>query len=87
MLRFFQQRHLDTAGLTLSVTTRRDPERKLVSGIRIEVVLPESFPEKYREAVLRAVEQCSVKRHLAAPPEIEVVAVSACEAVEMAAVP
>ena len=87
VLRFFQQRHLDTEGLSLSVTTRRDPERKLVNGIRIEIVLPQSFPEKYRDAVLRAVDQCSVKRHLAEPPEFEVVAASACEAAEMATVP
>ena len=31
VLRFFQQRNLDTAGLALSVTPRRDPERKLVT--------------------------------------------------------
>ena len=74
VLRFFQQRNLDTAGLGLSVTPRRDPERKLVASIRIEITLPPGFPEKYREAVLRAVDQCSVKRHLAEPPAFEVVA-------------
>ena len=76
VLRFFQQRNLDTAGLSLSLTPRRDPERKLVTGIRIEIVLPPAFPEKYREAVVRVVDQCSVKRHLAAPPEFEVVTAS-----------
>ena len=77
VLRFFQQRGLDTAGLSVSVTPERDPERKLTSRIRIEIDLPPAFPEKYRDAVLRAVDQCSVKRHLAEPPEFEVVAVSA----------
>jgi putative redox protein len=72
VLRFFQQRQLDTAGLALSVTPRRDPERKLVTRIRIEITLPPSFPEKYREAVLRSVDQCTVKRHLAQPPAFEV---------------
>jgi ribosomal protein S12 methylthiotransferase accessory factor len=81
VLRFFQQRQLDTAGLGLSVTLRRDPERKLVSGIRIEITLPPAFPEKYREAVLRAVDQCTVKRHLAQPPAFEVVTVVPDEAV------
>ena len=74
VLRFFQQRQLDTAGLTLSVTPRRDSERKLVTSIRIEIHLPPAFPAKYQEAVLRAVDQCSVKRHLAEPPAFEVVA-------------
>ena len=73
VLRFFQQRQLDTAGLALSVTPRRDPARKLVTDIRIEITLPPAFPEKYREAVLRAVDQCTVKRHLAEPPGFEVV--------------
>jgi putative redox protein len=81
VLRFFQQRQLDTAGLAMSVTPRRDPERKLVAGIRIEITLPPAFPEKYREAVLRAVDQCTVKRHLAQPPSFEVVTVVPDEAV------
>ena len=78
-LRFFQQRGLDTAGLSLSLTTERNPVDRRVSRIRIEVALPDAFPEKYREAVLRAVGQCSVKRHLAQPPEFDVVATTAAE--------
>ena len=37
----------------------------------MEVHLPEGFPEKYREAILRAVDQCAVKRHMIEPPEFE----------------
>lgn len=81
VLRFFQQRGLDAEGLGLRVTPEWDPERKLTSRIRIEVELPGTFPEKYREAVLRAVDQCSVKRHLLDPPAFDVVAVAAPEAV------
>jgi ribosomal protein S12 methylthiotransferase accessory factor len=80
VLRFCQQRNLDTAGLALAVTPRWDPERKLVTRIRIEITLPPAFPEKYREAVGRAVDQCTVKRHLAEPPAFEVVTASAGEA-------
>ncbi len=76
VLRFFQQRGLETTGLALSVTPERDPESKLTSRIRIEIDLPPAFPEKYRDAVLRAVDQCSVKRHLAQPPAFDVVAVA-----------
>ncbi len=36
--------------------------------VDLEVVLPEDFPEKYRGAVLKVVEQCSVKRAIAAQP-------------------
>lgn len=77
VLRFFQQRGLDTEGLALTMTPEWNGERKLMTQIRIEITLPPAFPEKYREAVIRAVDQCSVKRHLAEPPGFEVVAMAA----------
>jgi ribosomal protein S12 methylthiotransferase accessory factor len=70
-LRFLQERKLETSGLSLSMTPEWDVGRRLVSRIRIVITLPDSFPEKYRDAILRAVDQCSVKRHLAQPPEFE----------------
>jgi len=74
-LRFCQQRNLDTEGLSLSVTPQKAADGKRVARIRIEIALPPEFPEKYREAILRAVDQCSVKRHLAEPPRFDVVTV------------
>ena len=71
-LRFCQERQLPTEGLGLSMDWERSPETKLVARIRISLRLPEGFPEKYRVAILRAADQCSVKKHLAAPPAIEV---------------
>jgi ribosomal protein S12 methylthiotransferase accessory factor len=44
----------------------------LVSLISLEIQLAEGVPEKYRPAILRAAEQCAVKKHLAYPPEIEI---------------
>ncbi len=78
-LRFCQQRDLITDGLELTVEFEKDTGAKRVAGIRITVRLPHRFPEKYREAILRAIDQCTVKRHLAAPPEISVVTVPANE--------
>ena len=69
------------SGLALSVTSEWDRERKLMTRIRIEITLPPAFPEKYREAVVRAVDQCTVKRHLVEPPRFEVVTAPAGEAV------
>ena len=76
-LRFCQQRNLNTEGLALSITPERDEATKRVVLIRIEIALPPAFPEKYREAILRAVEQCSVKKHLADPPRFEMTTVVA----------
>lgn len=74
-LRFCQERGIDAAGLEVTLETFRDEERKRVGKIRTEIRLPQGFPAKYRRAVLRAVDQCAVKRHLLEPPELETVAV------------
>ena len=76
-LRFCQERSLPTEGLSLTLSTESDEARKCLSKIRIEIRLPEGFPEKYRAAILRAANHCSVKRHLLEPPAIEMVAVPA----------
>lgn len=74
-LRFCQERQLPTEGLALTMDWERSPETKLITTIRIEVKLPEGFPEKYRGAILRAADQCAVKKHLVEPPKIELTAV------------
>ncbi len=71
-LRFCQQRNLDTDGLGLSVDFERDASAKRVAVVRIHVTLAPGFPEHYRAALLRAVDQCTVKRHLEQPPRFEV---------------
>lgn len=71
-LRFCQQRSIDTAGLEVALEATPDPENKRIGRITLEVELPPRFPEKYRDAIIRAMNQCSVKRHILEPPEIEV---------------
>ncbi len=72
VLRFCQKRELPTDGLEVVQTWRRDEQTRRMEQVRIEVALPDGFPAKYRDAVLRAAAQCSVKKVLADPPEIEV---------------
>ncbi|MBI5441560.1 MAG: OsmC family protein [Deltaproteobacteria bacterium] len=74
-LRFCRERQIDTSGLKVGLDFERNPETKRVSRVRIEVKLPPAFPEKYREAIVRAVEGCTVKRHIQDPPVFETVAV------------
>lgn len=71
-LRFCQERSLPTEGLGMTMSWERSPETKLISRIRVELRLPEGFPEKYRAAILRATDQCAVKKHLVQAPEIVV---------------
>ncbi|HYU31703.1 MAG TPA: OsmC family protein [Thermoanaerobaculia bacterium] len=70
-LRFCQERGIATAGLGLTLATELDPGTKRIGTMRLELQLPEGFPEKYRNAILRSVDQCTVKRHLVDPPRFE----------------
>lgn len=71
-LRFCQERGIPTTGLRLAVEPLRDEGRKRVGTVRIVLRLPDAFPEKYRDAILRAIDQCSVKRHILEPPAFAV---------------
>ncbi|HET9793871.1 MAG TPA: OsmC family protein [Thermoanaerobaculia bacterium] len=71
-LRFCQERGLSTRGLRAALETERDDAHNKVARVRIAIDLPEGFPEKYRAALLRSVNQCSVKRHLEEPPLFEI---------------
>lgn len=74
-LRFCQQRGIATDGLRVTLTTERDEEAKRLSAVRLEIALPAGFPRKYEHAIVRAADQCTVKRHLLEPPALSVVAV------------
>jgi putative redox protein len=70
-LQFCQRRQIDTEGLALALSTERG-EGELVSTLRLELTLPPGFPAKYRDAILRAIDQCTVKRHLQQAPAFDV---------------
>lgn len=74
-LRFCQERKIATGGLGVSMAWERNAVTKLIEKIRIDLTLPPGFPEKYRDAIVRAADQCAVKKHLVDPPSVEVVVV------------
>lgn len=67
-LTFCQQRGLATEGLAVTMDTVRDPELRRITRVDLKLTLPEGFPEKYRQAIVRAMDQCAVKRHVMEPP-------------------
>ena len=69
---FCQERNISTQGLKLELTAERNPETGLTGRISVEIRLPTGFPAKYREAVKRAAELCTVKKHLQRPPIFEI---------------
>lgn len=73
VLSFLKQRGMPTDGAGVVMRHERDPETRLVSRITLEIKVPSGFPEKYRDAIIRAAETCAVKRHLQDPPAFETV--------------
>ena len=69
-LRFCQQREISTEGLGVTLEPLRNADGKHVDLLKVDLQLPQGFPEKYAEAIRRAVDHCSVKRHLLEPPSI-----------------
>jgi len=70
--RFCEKRKISTDGVRILQRSIKNPETKMIERIEIAIELPESFPAKYRDAVKRAVGQCSVKKHLEQAPTFEV---------------
>jgi ribosomal protein S12 methylthiotransferase accessory factor len=45
----------------------------MIEKIRMKLTLPPDFPEKYKPAIIKAVDLCYVKKHLHEPPEFETI--------------
>ncbi len=69
VLRFCMQRNIPTEGLSLKLTPQRNKDG-LVETIKLVLYANEDFPEKYKDAVLKAASLCTVKRNLEQPPSI-----------------
>jgi ribosomal protein S12 methylthiotransferase accessory factor len=69
---FCDNRGIDSSGIRITQKHRNNPLSRKLSGIDLEIFLPEDFPEKYRDAVIKAADRCAVKRVLKDPPEISI---------------
>lgn len=79
---FCAKRNIDPSGIRILERPSYDEHGTLVS-VALTVELPPDFPGKYTEALLRVVDQCSVKKAIAAQPTFTVTA--AARAVSTAA--
>jgi len=68
---FCRQRNLPLEDVYVTLKTIINREAKRIDKIVIEVHLPEGFPDKYNQAVLKAIDQCAVKKHIVESPEFE----------------
>ena len=72
VLGFCQKRDIPYEGITLTQTWNREETSNGLREVRISIEVPSDFPEKYRDALVRVANQCTVKKTLENPPEFQV---------------
>jgi len=72
VLGFCQQRGLPTQGIRIVQSLETNPFTGMVAKIVLDIQLPPEFPEKYKQAIIRAADQCAVKKHFETPPTFDV---------------
>jgi len=77
VLTFLDERGISIADAGLCIRAERGEESHLLDTVDMEIKVPEDFPEKYRDAVVRAAGQCLVKAQLGQSPQFSVSVVSA----------
>jgi ribosomal protein S12 methylthiotransferase accessory factor len=72
VLEFCEARDLNTEGLSVGLLSDFDPDEKRFPKIGINITLPEAFPAKYKKAIWRTANLCTVKKHILNPPEFAI---------------
>ena len=80
---FCRQRGIPAENIRIRQKVTPNPATRMVERIDLEIVLPDDFPEQYKDAVIRSAQLCAVKKHLEHPPEIQVRTVTRPELTEM----
>ena len=68
---FCRKRGIPTSDIRIVQLNHRNDDGH-VAQVEIVIELPPDFPPQYREAVVRAADRCTVKQHLAQPPQVKV---------------
>jgi putative redox protein len=71
VLGFCKQRGLPTDGIRIVQRIEPNLRTGMVGKIKLDIVVPPTFPERYHDALVRSAEQCAVKKHLENPPVFE----------------
>lgn len=69
VLGFCQSRNISTDGIELEQKMVYDTVNRKMGQIKINIKLPSDFPEKYRKPLIKAAENCAVKKTILDPPE------------------
>ena len=69
VLRFCQERDINTDDMEMIQSMNLNPISGMIDEIKLTIILPKGFPDKYKKAVVRAANLCAVKKHMENPPQ------------------
>lgn len=69
---YCQSKQIDASGITVTLTTHRDPGSKTLSRIVTTIGIPSHLPDHLHKTLCRVAQQCSVARTIEAGPELAV---------------
>lgn len=72
VLNFCKQREIRTDDIRVVQRLHRNAETRMIEQIDLDIEVPPEFPAKYYDALVRAANQCTVKKHLEHPPRFSV---------------
>lgn len=72
VLSFLKHRGLSAEGVKVIQRVHSNPATRMIDRVELDIVVPPSIPEKYHAALVRAADQCAVKKHLEQPPLFQV---------------
>lgn len=76
ILSFLRERGMPIAEAGLRIKAERSEDSHLLEAVSMEISVPEGFPEKYRDAIVRATGLCLIKEQLGRRPELKISVVS-----------
>ena len=71
-MEFCSARDIPMEGMEFRMICDLDLKLKRYTSVTLELTLPKGFPEKFRAAITRSMDLCSVKRHIVNPPDFEI---------------
>ena len=72
VLSFCEARELSTSGISLDLKGLYNEDAGRLETVQLTIQLPAEFPEKYKKALIRTAEQCSVKKAIMNPPVFKI---------------
>ena len=69
---FCMERGISTDGMRIIQEVEPGSQRGLLNKVKLEILVPQDFPEQYKSALINAANICTVKKVIQNPPEFEI---------------